>query len=109
MSQAYAFPPDTQIDDPCDGGRCHLDRESGTWSACRKHEDQADTEPCGHSDHRYNPWAERYECCDSRTCRCECSPEAIKAQKDRDEALAEDAADAKRELRREDERDGVAR
>ncbi|HQQ75726.1 MAG TPA: hypothetical protein PLB01_00090 [Thermoanaerobaculia bacterium] len=28
---------DEELDDPCDGGRCHRE-ESGTWLPCRKHE-----------------------------------------------------------------------
>ena len=37
MSQAYAEPPDTQIENPCEGGRCRLDQETGAWEVCKKH------------------------------------------------------------------------
>lgn len=32
---------------------------------------------CGHSDHAYNPYAERYECCQRRKCECPCRPKEI--------------------------------
>lgn len=54
-----------QIDDPCEGGRCHMDKESGTFLPCKKHN-------CGHSSHDYDPVTERYECCSRRSCDCTC-------------------------------------
>lgn len=42
--------------------------------------------PCGHSDHEYNPYAERHECCDSRYCHCTCA-----GAKEREERYARDA------------------